>query len=104
MRPACPKRREETNARIHSLEHFTATQDVAKHRRTLDSQLAGHNGRAANAGGVANIKNRPLHDPCLAAALAGKAAVLVTYDRDLLTLEKPFEIQIVRPSRFLQMI
>lgn len=44
----------------------------------------------------------PKDDPYLAAALAAKAACIVTYDRDLLTLEKPFGISIVRPSRFLQ--
>ena len=43
-------------------------------------------------------------DPYLSAALAAKAAVIVTYDRDLLVLEKPFGIQIVRPGRLLQML
>ena len=43
-------------------------------------------------------------DPYLAAAPAAKAAVIVTYDHDLLALEKPFGISIVRPARFLQMI
>jgi putative PIN family toxin of toxin-antitoxin system len=43
-------------------------------------------------------------DAYVAAALAAKAPVIVTYDRDLLVLEKPFGIAIVRPSRFLQMI
>jgi len=43
-------------------------------------------------------------DPYLAAALAAKAQAIVTYDRDLLALEKPFGIPIVRPSRFLQML
>jgi len=43
-------------------------------------------------------------DPYLAAALAAKAVVIVTYDHDLLALEKPFGISIVRPARFLQMI
>ena len=43
-------------------------------------------------------------DPYLAAALSAKAAVIVTYDGDLLALEKPFGIQIVRPGRFLQMV
>ena len=43
-------------------------------------------------------------DPYLAAALAARAKVIVTYDRDLLALEKPFGIPIVRPARFLQML
>lgn len=42
-------------------------------------------------------------DPYLAAALAAKTALIVTYDRDLLALEKPFGIQIVRPAKFLQL-
>jgi len=43
-------------------------------------------------------------DPYLAAALAAKALVIVTYDRDLLVLEKPFGIRIVRPSEFLRLL
>ena len=43
-------------------------------------------------------------DPYLAAALGAKASLLVTYDRDLLALEKPFGIQIIRAGRFLQMV
>ncbi|MCI0536527.1 MAG: putative toxin-antitoxin system toxin component, PIN family [Verrucomicrobiales bacterium] len=46
----------------------------------------------------------PKDDPYLAAALAAKAEVLVTYDRDLLVLAKPFGIAVVRPGRFLQML
>jgi putative PIN family toxin of toxin-antitoxin system len=42
-------------------------------------------------------------DPYLAAALAAKAQVVVTYDHDLLDLGKPFGIAIVRPARFLAM-
>ena len=43
-------------------------------------------------------------DPYLSAALAAKAAVIVTYDHDLLALEKPFGIAIIRPARFLQIV
>lgn len=43
-------------------------------------------------------------DPYLAAALAGKAQVLVTYDHDLLDVGKPLGIAIVRPARFLAML
>ena len=46
----------------------------------------------------------PKDDPYLAAALAAQARLVVSYDYDLLALEKPFGIQIVRPSRFLQMV
>ena len=46
----------------------------------------------------------PKDDPYLAAALAAKAEVIVTYDHDLLVLAKPFGIAIVRPGRFLQML
>lgn len=40
-------------------------------------------------------------DPYLQAALAGKVAAIVTYDRDLLDLGKPFGIPILRPAQFL---
>lgn len=43
-------------------------------------------------------------DPYLAAALAARAKVIVSYDNDLLDLEKPFGIEIVRPSQFLKML
>lgn len=46
----------------------------------------------------------PKDDPYLAAALAAKAEVIVTYDCDLLVLAKPFGIAIVRPGRFLQIL
>jgi predicted nucleic acid-binding protein len=43
-------------------------------------------------------------DPYLAAALAARAKVIVSYDKDLLDLEKPFGIEIVRPGQFLKMV
>jgi putative PIN family toxin of toxin-antitoxin system len=43
-------------------------------------------------------------DPYLAAALAARARVIVTCDKDLLELEKPFGIEIVRPAKFLKMV
>jgi putative PIN family toxin of toxin-antitoxin system len=43
-------------------------------------------------------------DPYLAAALAARAKVIVSYDKDLLDLEKPFGIAIVRPGEFLKML
>lgn len=43
-------------------------------------------------------------DPYLAAALAARAQVIVTYDHDLLDLGKPFGIPIVRPARFVAML
>lgn len=42
-------------------------------------------------------------DPYLAAALGAKADAIVSYDHDLLVLEKPFGVRIIRPARFLQM-
>lgn len=44
----------------------------------------------------------PDDDPYLAAALAARASLIVTYDQDLLVLGKPFGIEIVRPGRLLQ--
>ena len=37
----------------------------------------------------------------IAAALAGHAEAIVSYDRDLLVLRKPFGIPIMRPAAFL---
>jgi len=43
----------------------------------------------------------PKDDPFLACALAARAGFVVTRDDDLLTLGKPFGIEIVTPARFL---
>jgi len=43
-------------------------------------------------------------DPYLAAALAARARFIVSYDRDLLDLEKPFGIEIIRPGAFLKIV
>ena len=43
----------------------------------------------------------PRDDPYLAAALSARA-VIVTYDKDLLDLGKPFGVEILRPSAFLK--
>ena len=37
----------------------------------------------------------------IAAAVSANAKAIVSYDRDLLTLEKPFGIPIIRPAAFL---
>ena len=47
------------------------------------------------------VRRDPKDDPVLAAALGARAGYLVSYDRDLLELEKPFGIQCVRPRAFL---
>ncbi len=44
----------------------------------------------------------PQDDPYLAAALSA-GAVIVTYDKDLLDLGKPFGVEILRPAVFLKM-
>jgi putative PIN family toxin of toxin-antitoxin system len=43
-------------------------------------------------------------DIYLAAALGASAEYLVTYDKDLLDLEKPFGISTIRPAEFLRRI
>ena len=44
----------------------------------------------------------PKDDPYLACALAARARYIVTYDRDLLKLEKPFGIEVIRPAELLR--
>jgi putative PIN family toxin of toxin-antitoxin system len=46
----------------------------------------------------------PKDDPFLAGALAGGADYLVTNDRDLLDLGKPFGVAIVTPVEFLRVL
>jgi putative PIN family toxin of toxin-antitoxin system len=43
-------------------------------------------------------------DPYLAAAIAARAEVLVSYDKDLLVLDKPFGIEVIRPAQLLRRI
>lgn len=43
-------------------------------------------------------------DAFIACALAASAQYIVTYDRDLLDLEKPFGIEILKPEKFLKRI
>ncbi len=43
-------------------------------------------------------------DPYLAAALAARAAYIVSYDKDLLELKKPFGVEIIRPAQFLKLV
>ena len=41
-------------------------------------------------------------DPYLAAAVAAEAQCVVTYDRDLLALGKPFGVEIIKPAELLR--
>jgi len=43
-------------------------------------------------------------DPYLAAALAARADFIVSYDKDLLELKKPFGVEIIRPAQFLKLV
>ena len=43
----------------------------------------------------------PEDDPFLACALAGNSKIIVSKDNDLLSLEKPFGIEILMPPQFL---
>ena len=43
-------------------------------------------------------------DPYLGTALAAQADCIVSYDKDLLELERPFGIVIIRPAQFLKLI
>ncbi len=50
----------------------------------------------------ATVKRDPKDDPVLAAAVGGSAQYLVSYDRDLLDLGKPYGIECVRPHAFIR--
>jgi len=43
-------------------------------------------------------------DRYLAAAVAARAEVIISYDKDLLVLRKPFGIEIIRPAQLLRRI
>jgi putative PIN family toxin of toxin-antitoxin system len=43
-------------------------------------------------------------DVYLAAALGASAEYIVTYDKDLLDLDRPFGIEVVRPAEFLRQL
>jgi putative PIN family toxin of toxin-antitoxin system len=43
-------------------------------------------------------------DPYLAAALAARASFIVSYDKDLLELKKPFGVEIIRPAQLLKLV
>ena len=47
------------------------------------------------------LKRDPKDDPVLAAALGARATYLVSYDHDLLDLERPFGIECIHPRAFL---
>jgi predicted nucleic acid-binding protein len=44
----------------------------------------------------------PKDDPILAAAIAGRAQYLVSYDKDFLDLGKPYGVECVRPHAFIR--
>jgi predicted nucleic acid-binding protein len=50
----------------------------------------------------ATVRRDPADDAVLAAALGARAGWLVTYDKDLLSLRRPFGIRIVSPGDFLE--
>lgn len=47
------------------------------------------------------VKRDPKDDAVLAAALGARAAYLISYDRDLLDLGRPFGVQCIHPRAFL---
>ena len=59
--------------------------------------------RRVTAAPLGKQRSRDVQDDAyLSAALAAEAACLVTYDRDLLALGKPFGMEIVKPAEFLR--
>ena len=61
--------------------------------------------RLVEAAPLGKRRSRDVKDDIyLAAAIAASAAFIVTYDKDLLILEKPFGVEIIRPPEFLRRI
>ena len=50
----------------------------------------------------ATVRRDPKDDPVIAAAVAGRAAYLVAYDKDLLDLRKPYGVHILKPRAFIE--
>jgi putative PIN family toxin of toxin-antitoxin system len=50
------------------------------------------------------VKRDPKDDPVIMAAVAGRAAFIITSDSDLLDLQKPHGISCVTPRAFLSII
>ena len=50
------------------------------------------------------VSRDPNDDVFIATALAAKASYVVTHDPDLLSLKKPFGIEMIRPREFLRKI
>ncbi|HMO64246.1 MAG TPA: hypothetical protein PKE47_03290 [Verrucomicrobiota bacterium] len=50
------------------------------------------------------VSRDPKDDPYLECAVAVRAAAVVTQDRDLLRLEKPFGIPMLTPSEFIHLV
>jgi putative PIN family toxin of toxin-antitoxin system len=46
----------------------------------------------------------PADDPYLAAALGARVRFLVTFDKDLLVLDKPFGISVITPAQLLKQL
>ena len=69
----------------------------------LDWYMA--NVRRIEAAPLGKPRSRDVNDdPYLACALAAQARCLVTFDNDLLDLEKPFGIEMITPAQFLRFL
>ncbi len=99
---------------------FGSDYTLAETRDTA-TELARHRKARHNVGGALGWYLEKLHlvtpaplgkqrsrdakdDPYLATALAARAGYIVSYDKDLLDLEKPFGIEIIRPAQFLKLV
>jgi len=74
-----------------------------KHNAEARLEWSMANVRTIEAAPLGKARSRDLKDdPYLACALAAQARCLVTFDKDLLDLEKPFGIEMVTPAQFLR--
>jgi putative PIN family toxin of toxin-antitoxin system len=73
------------------------------HNATARLEWYMENARTIEAAPLGKPRSRDIKDdPYLACALAAQARCLVTFDKDLLDLEKPFGIEMVTPAQFLR--
>lgn len=92
---------EETNTvAAHLIEQYRPSHDATARLNWYLDKV-----KIVEASPLGKLRSRdPDDDLYLAAAMATHAGFIVTYDKDLLTLKKPFGVEIIRPAQLLRAI